>query len=61
MTRKTKKRVIVEFVSFLEWWDELSYSSQQKWLKSRETNFRYRNDSNYLIAAQNQKSPQDRR
>lgn len=55
--RKTKKHIIVEFVGFLEWWNELSYESQQKWLKSRETNFRYRNDTNYLIAIAEQKPP----
>ena len=54
--RKTRKPDIqVEFVGFLEWWDGLSCSAQQTWLKTRETNFRYRNDSNYLIAVASQK------
>lgn len=57
--RKTPKpfRLSVEFVGFLEWWDELSYANQQKWLKSREVNFRYRGDHNYLLALFNQKEP----
>lgn len=58
MRRRTRKPAIrIEFVGFLQWWDELSYSDQQKWLKTRETNFRYRGDSNYLVALFNQKEP----
>jgi|SoimicmetaTmtHPA_FD_contig_51_1630065_length_1057_multi_4_in_0_out_0_3 hypothetical protein len=57
--RKPEKpfRLTVEFVGFLQWWDEQSYSTQQAWLKAREKNFRYRGDSNYLVALFNQKEP----